>query len=413
MSTIKIRAFVKRGGIWFLGATVFSKFSNVIITVILARLLDVSTFGELAQFISLSAILIPVISLSSQEVYIYFANRVDCRYQEKIVLLKSLLVLIIVLFAIAMILTFIYFLVGGALDSKFFTFLIYASLFSCSSLALSYFRVIGFNKTYSLFFTLQNGFLLYFIVVFIIFDLPIELSWPLSALVFFLLVFNKSLSKRSKTIFKATSFKLPQKRFLTYGISITIGVFASVATFHLDTIMVGWLIGDSEAGYYKVMSMLPVLMLFIPSGYLGSDFKYLVSISNKPDEVRSYYLHFVKLFLPISLVLATGIYFLTNYLVLFLLGELPNYVNDTKIYFALSIIVTFVFRTPIGNIFNAMGMATFNVKVSIIVLLFNVSLNFVLINQIGVVGAALASLLSFLIGALISSYYLYLYLKKV
>ena len=409
MMLSNLSGFIQRGGGWVFISFVLTKFSGLLITIALAKNLDIELFGELLQYVSLTALLVPMVSLSSNDSYLFTACKKSCTYFNKISLLKSFSILVFMVFLGTIFLIGVVDFTLAVVSINIYIFTFHAALVSISNLFITYYRVIGINKVYAILISSQSLLLLIFVFLFLVLNFSIELAWPASSTSFMIIVFSCIMSPLFRRKFRAISFSLPEKKYIQYGLSITVGVISSIAAFHLDTIMVGVLVGDSAAGFYKVISMLPVVLLFIPGSYLSSDFKHIVSISSDKQELKKYYIHYFKIFFPISCFLSCIIYVATDFIVFYLLGELPVYVESTKIYMSLTIFFTFLFRAPIGIIFNALGLASFNVKVSIVVLAINIILNYYLINKIGVAGAALSSLLSFFIGSIISLFFLCLF----
>lgn len=406
MNISNLNGFIKRGGVFFLLSSVFSKLSSLVLTVILAKYLSVSQFGLISQYLALSALIIPIISLSSQETYLYFASKKSLLLSEKIKLLVSFIHFNVICYLVFLIILII---LGESLDvfdSGFYYFYIYSCFFSVSGLLLCYFRVVGLNRTYAKEFVTQNFFILAFVVFFVLFiDDSIELAWPTSLFVFIIFSFYLHYSYRFKSSFKSGRLVFPSSKYLKYGAAITLGVFSSLAIFHIDVLVVGYFVGDEAAGYYKLMTLLAIVILFIPTSYLASDFRHLVTISNEFSKIADYYRQYLKIFIPISIVLAICVYFFTPYIVLILAGDLPVYSQSVIICFSLSVVINFLVRAPVGNIFNSMGLVSLNVKISCIVLVFNLCSAVLATKYFGVTGAALSTLASFTFGAFISVFY--------
>lgn len=405
---LSIKSFIKRGGHWYLLSSILSKFSALVLIILLAKNLSAEAFGKISQYLSLSAILIPLISLSAQETYLYFASKKECRISEKINLLHSLLFFSsIVFFAI----TFLYFFIGylsSRIDLELYVFVFYSFIFSQTTLLIYYFRVIGLNKLFSLAFMMQNVFLLSIVCIFLLFPTKfISVAWSLSIIVFLFYLFFFIFSRRINHKILTRSSKLPSSMYIKYSLSITLGVFSSITIFHLDIIAVGFFVGDADAGFYRLMTMLPIVILFIPSSFLASDFKHLVSISNDFDKIVLYYCNYLKLFVPISLVLAVIVYLSVPHIVLFMSGLLPDNTWLIGLIFSISVFFNFLLRAPLGTIFNSMGLVSLNVKISVFVFSFNVVSVIVLTKIYGMPGAALSTLLSFMLGAFISLFLFY------
>jgi len=207
-------AFKKRGGLWFVGSSILAKFSGLLITVLLAKNLDVETFGQMTQYIAFSAILIPLLSLSAQDTYLYFASKNDCSLGKKASLLKSFSIQIllgtVLAFFIAVTISYFY----TDFSNKLFVFILYSALFALSNLCIAYFRVVGVNRMYSILFTLQNLTLLIIVCLFLLFKFDVIYAWPLSSLFFISYIFMRVFSPRLKNKFQDSKAVLPNKSYV-------------------------------------------------------------------------------------------------------------------------------------------------------------------------------------------------------
>lgn len=204
-----------------------------------------------------------------------------------------------------------------------------------------------------------------------------------------------------------------RKEILMYGLNVGLGSIISQIILMSDNIIIGNLVSDpAQIAVYKVGSIIPMGLLFIPSIFLTTDF---VEISkNKEDKkkIKEYYMNFVKLFMPLSILIFMVTYFFCDPIILALFGE--EYLDSAPVFKILMIGVTSVFflRTPVGFILNALGEARINVKVSYFMLFVNIILSVTLTLNMGIKGAAIASCLTFWIGGFVSLYFFTRWLKN-
>ncbi|AZZ99570.1 polysaccharide biosynthesis C-terminal domain-containing protein [Pseudoalteromonas sp. R3] len=409
---LQISGFLKRGGASFFAGSIYHKIATLLLTITLAKLLTGSEFGVLSVQLALTAVFIPLLSISAVETFCYFGSRKCFSNSKKVVLLNGYILLTLFVIFLAFIITNIVKELASDWIGEIEFFQVYAFCFFsvANSLLISFFRVCNLNKMYGRLMSIQATFLIVITIVLVLLGFEAFEGYLASAFLFSIFLIS-----RYKDIYLKKSlrgFTLPSKENLKYSVSITVGVFASLAIFHIDTIAVDYFMGSESAGYYRFISLVPTVLLFVPSTYLGSDFKFLVGISQKSNEIKKYYKNYLLIFIPIALIIALLLPFVIKYLFLFSFDVSIFEYFWASIWFSLAILFTFLVRTPLGNFFNAMGKAGINVKISILVLVINFVCNWLFIPLYGLSGAAFASFLSFACGSLASLFTFYKVLQS-
>ncbi|MCB9360266.1 MAG: oligosaccharide flippase family protein [Flavobacteriales bacterium] len=198
------------------------------------------------------------------------------------------------------------------------------------------------------------------------------------------------------------TFTNQHKRFLwIYGVYTSLGGVTSKLIFSIDILTIGYLLKDSTSvGLYKVASLIPFALLFIPSGVMQTDLAKITQQYENKAFLKQYASNYIKLFLMISIGLFAFLYFTAPYLVYFF-GT--NYSQAATLIpvFAFGLIGAFIFRIPFGNILTGIGWAKTNTLISIITLILDVVLNYFWVKEYGIIGAAYStSLLLWLSGIL-------------
>ncbi len=192
--------------------------------------------------------------------------------------------------------------------------------------------------------------------------------------------------------------QLPIRKFVSYGMSVSMAGVLSQLLFAVDIMMIGNVIEGSEdyvaslVAQYKVASIIPFSFLMIPLAMLTTDFVKLSRASevDKPY-LKNYYLNYLKLFFWISLGLFIFFYFLGNPLLGIFGSEYKNTPPDLIVIFAMAIVGGLLFRVPLGNILSAIGWPKVNLLFSAIVLVINVVANYFMVKWYGIRGAALTT----------------------
>lgn len=198
-----------------------------------------------------------------------------------------------------------------------------------------------------------------------------------------------------------------------YGVS-----FISLANNSLSSLLYiidGWLIGgilkNSEVlAAYHTATLLPFALSFIPSGIVTYIYPY---VADKRKDKKWLSGQLPKLYLAMAALNA----FIS--LILIILAPLifkivfPKYGEVIPIFRLLSIgyFFTATFRIPSGNILVMLHQLRWNTVVAIVSGLLNIVLDYYLILRMGSMGAALATVGIFIISGLMSTGYLYYYIK--
>ena len=179
----------------------------------------------------------------------------------------------------------------------------------------------------------------------------------------------------------------------------------------MDNLLVGNIIADSEAlAVYRVGAIIPLNLLFIPGLFFQVDFVKLASEYKNKAYLVQYIKNYWKLFLILSILLLAPLYLLADNLVIYLFTD--DYSESVPVFRLLIIAVLggFLFRTPFGNILQAVGKSQWNAYNAYFMLAFNFILTWHLTFNYGIIGAAFASAIAFwlsgIIGALLFSKYL-------
>lgn len=164
---------------------------------------------------------------------------------------------------------------------------------------------------------------------------------------------------------------------------------------------------------YKVATLLPYNLFFIPNSILRTDFVVIAENSKNKFFLTQYYKKYLSLFTIITIPIVIIMFFYAKYIILFVFGE--NYIEAAPLLkiFSISVFVTFMIRSPLGNILNAIGKASWNVINAYITVVTNIILNYYFIKEYGILGAAFATTFSLSLGAIVSIILFYLYVKKL
>jgi O-antigen/teichoic acid export membrane protein len=172
------------------------------------------------------------------------------------------------------------------------------------------------------------------------------------------------------------------------------GIFVTIY-FNIDTVMVSLIRGNVETGLYSASYNFIFGASLFPSLVSAAIYPYLSKIHNfstKTQNVSKY----IKIFFLSGVLFTLGIYFYSGTLIQLLYGA--NYVKAVGSLKILSLILPFSFVcTFIGTFLAAINKQLSGMLVTCVTAILNVILNLILIRQYGQIGAAVASLISFVV----------------
>ena len=404
-------SFYSRGGIGVFVASIFSKMTTMLVSILLSRILSTEDYGVLAIGLAVLFISQPVFGFGLQETLLRFGAAIHMTLKEKTSLYMSYLKFgtLFALIVAASIFAAMPLLIQQKSASAISTYQILAfagvTLFFFQ-LTANYFRILGENNTYSKIIGTQA------LLTITLAPLAgaflgitgIALSWVLVPAITSLAYIVAKNNRQSMSLIGKTS--PPNREMLTYGLWVGLGGIASQGALMLDTIMVGIYNGDVAAGLYRNASLLPLSLMFLPGIYMTSEFVHVRANADSSEFISKFYKDYLMVFAPLAITILAVLITLPEAIITTLFGA--KYVEAAPVLslLGLTIIPTFLIRIPVGNILNAVGRANNNVVSAFIVLILNATLNYLLIPEFGLFGAAYASLGSIIVGSVISLYYL-------
>jgi O-antigen/teichoic acid export membrane protein len=180
--------------------------------------------------------------------------------------------------------------------------------------------------------------------------------------------------------------------FIRHGFLFTILMAANVIYNKIDIIMLEKMIGSTEVGYYSGATKFIYPFMFISGAFMTAIFPKLAKHSEEKDKFRS--IQNLALFYlgAIGIVLSTSLYLGAN--LIFQLFFADKYDASIPVFKILVWYLAIVFiYGPISNSLVAKNRVKFLVYLNLIMIIFNVVLNFFLIPLYGAKGAAIATII--------------------
>jgi len=199
------------------------------------------------------------------------------------------------------------------------------------------------------------------------------------------------------------------KEHLIFGGKGVLGsIFLDMNT-RVDVLMIGIFLNDTAVGVYSFAAMLVDGLQHILSMLRVNFNPLLVSTIRDKDWVQAKkMLHYSKIYvfwgvLLITILVVSGFYILVN-----------NYVTDKSLIEGWKVLIVLFFTyviisgfTPFDNLLLVSGHPTQQTIQNMTIALVNLALCFVLIPRIGIIGAAISTATSYIIGTLMMLFYSY------
>ncbi|QWF33146.1 MULTISPECIES: polysaccharide biosynthesis C-terminal domain-containing protein [unclassified Pseudoalteromonas] len=405
-----IAGLFKRKAQWVLSSSLMTKFTGLLLSLIVVRLLTVEDYGVITLYKTIFLFLIPLIGLGLNHSLLRFgaiassaSDKVDFLLNAVFFGISASLVIGVIFFIILPFVPNLYF--SSSLFISVYSF--YQGLYILNCI-FNFYRITNNNKSYSL---ASASFSLLTLIItstaVYLYQTPTSFftGQLISILVFLLLLIclkQKQVRDYSFNFVRALSANAPH---LKYGLSVAFGGLASQLMLASDNIMLS-IMGESlsSIGLYGVCSLIFVNALFIPSVILITDFVYLSNLSL--HKVKSYLFEYWKFIIVPLLSVCISFILWGDVILSFLFGDIYTQAAKTLQILSLGIFFGVMFRVPIGNLLNAKGLASFNVCISLIFALVNIVLNYILIPLYGINGAAWATVCTICISSAISLFYL-------
>ncbi|MCF7795643.1 flippase [Patescibacteria group bacterium] len=171
----------------------------------------------------------------------------------------------------------------------------------------------------------------------------------------------------------------------------------------IDTVLISTMINDTNVAWYQAAYKIVFALYFIPNAIGAAIFPAFSNYFQNNKEKLN--ITFEKAFLILSIMsipMTFGLYVLAEPIVLLIY---PNYIPTIPVLKTFSIIFFFLFlNVPSGLILSSCNKQILNTRNSFLSMLINIILNIILITRYQIVGAAIASVISFVFLFFINTY---------
>jgi len=190
------------------------------------------------------------------------------------------------------------------------------------------------------------------------------------------------------------------------------GVF-SVIAFKINIVMLSMMKGDVIVGWYSAAYRLIVFLVFIPSAFSGSIYpilsKYYIS---SQESLKLAYQKSFKYMCVLSFPITIGTILLADSIILIIYKS--GYVHSIIALQVLACVVPFTFLTHIlAGTLNSINRQDLTMKILLLCMISNVTMNLILIPRYSYVGAAIATVITDLIQCVLCFHFLSKFVYKI
>jgi O-antigen/teichoic acid export membrane protein len=179
------------------------------------------------------------------------------------------------------------------------------------------------------------------------------------------------------------------REHISYGVNIGLGSIASNLLFYTDIILLGILVTDpNEIALYKTASIIPLRLIFIPVAFLSIYYVDLARHYRDKKEIMTVIRHYLISMGPLALLMFGLLYFFGEPILELLFGFDYKASKSFFMIFVWVIPASFFLRALFGNVLAALGKSGWNARVSWLILILNIPLNYWAIKSYGTIGAA-------------------------
>lgn len=411
-----ISDFKERKGGFIMGSDLLIKINGFILSILIVRLLDKENFGLISYSRSLLFPFLAFVGMGANHALLRFgpirSSRFEkwtiYKYSQKTGIIGSLL-LIIIFFIIS------FYASNNMPQARIYIFILSFQIFSTHLILTlkSLMRILKLNKLYAFSGITQSGLLLILGLSFtyLFGGIGYVLSIVICPLLCYFL-YDRFFKNFPLINFNKLKGVINKSAFWRYGLYVGLGSIASQLLFDIGIIMSGTLNADPEQiAMYRVASIIPYNLLFIPKSVLKTDYIFLTENYKSRSTLLSYIKKYWAVFSVISILISIPMLIFPNFILTVFFGS--KYTDGVEIFriLTVSVIIAIMFRKLFGSILLAVGKANWNVINAVSTIIINLILNYLLITKFGITGAAYSIFLSFCFGSLISAVLLGYYIK--
>lgn len=186
----------------------------------------------------------------------------------------------------------------------------------------------------------------------------------------------------------------------------------SFLVYIIDVFLIGVIVQDMNIlASYKTATLIPFALTFIPSTIMTFVYPYFASHQDDKSWVRIRYVKLLKYCCGLNVCISLFLIFFSKFIVRICFGE--EYLDCLPVFIVLAVgyFFTASLRIPGGNVLASLGKIKVNFYITVAMGVFNIIADVILIYCWGSIGAAISTLLVFLLSGVVSNICLYKFIR--
>lgn len=208
-------------------------------------------------------------------------------------------------------------------------------------------------------------------------------------------------------------FYFNKKELWDYGLQASGTALLSDALFSVDVLLLGFLMNENAVAVYKVAILIPSNITFLALAFMQSDFPVLAKSYRNRHFLTGYMANYYKIFVPVAfLIFFTG-FFLKTEMLQGLFSAKYGQASQPFIILLGAFCINLLLRNLYGNLLSAVGRMKTNTLISLVTILLQIGLSFVLVPKFGVTGMGITMAATMLVNGLLLMSSFLKYLKNL
>ena len=416
----KIKKIFKSGFFSVVGASTINKIIALCNSIFIVRILSVEDFGIYSHVMNSVSIILMCNGLGTITGVLQYGCEFKDDEENRNSIIKYGLKIGLLFNFILSIFIILYGFISKGKYENIQLFFVYASLIPVFSYLidfLSYILRVGEkNNEYSKYSVISSALVLSMILLGA-YLLSITGAILFRYIAYFILIiygisrftFNKRiLFSKTKKIDKSL-----KKSFMKFSLLSCANNSIATLFYSMDLFMIGLIIFDTDIiAAYKVATTIPLALTFITSSIMVFVYPYFVKNRKDSNWLKNNYLKLFLLLVFLNGIITVVCYFLAPFIIKIVFGQ--AYVDLSTGIFRILIIAFFIsstLRIPAGNILDMLHLVKYNFIISIVCGVVNIALDYILILFHGVMGAAIATMVVYILYGLLSNIVILIYLR--
>lgn len=380
---------------WLISEKILRIFSGLFVGAYVARYLGPSNYGLLNYSISVVTLFSAISTLGFDQVVV----RELVRSKEKLNQVLGTAFMARLTVASIILIIILLFISVSATESKaaFLMIIISISFFFDSFGVIDYYYQSQIKSKYTVWIQMISLICISMIrIILVVSDASLIWFAAVYSLDFFILAIGLVTSYQKRNRLFDWEFNLSTlKGMLSMSWPLMLATLAVGIYIKIDQVMIMWMIGDEATGNYSVAVRLCEMWYFVPMAICGSLFPSIVQSRERDSDLYLKRMQILTdLMVVISIAIAIPMTFMSDFIINLLFGE--AYKESGLI---LSIYIwsgVFVFMGVVnGKRLLVENMQQFQFVAAISAAIVNIILNYFLISQVGILGAAIATLITY------------------